>query len=134
MWVSVCVGMCVCVCRVGMCMFFLCLWLVSKPKLILHWFFAYIPLTPSFQRYSLLPYIGAWTLLDIHTGFLLTEQETEQVRMHLHVGVGDWQVDPAHPLAQSHVNPFTSSVHVPPLAHGEEAHSSISEEAKGFSH
>lgn len=58
----------------------------------------------------------------------------KRISIALHVGVGDWHVGPAHPLAQAHVNPFTSSVHEPPLAQGEEVHSFISEERQEFSH
>lgn len=50
-----------------------------------------------------------------------------------HVGVGDWQVGPAQPLAQKQLNPLTSSVQVPPLAQGVERHSSISERGEKVS-
>lgn len=40
---------------------------------------------------------------------------------------------PAQPLAQTQLNPLTSSVHVPPLAQGDERHSSISERGEELS-
>lgn len=42
------------------------------------------------------------------------------------VGKGLWQVAPAQPLAQTQENWFTSSTHVPPFMHGEDAHSLMS--------
>lgn len=45
----------------------------------------------------------------------------------LHVGRGVWQVGPDQPLLHTQENWFTSSTHVPPLRHGEEAHSLISD-------
>lgn len=45
----------------------------------------------------------------------------------LHVGRGVWQVAPDQPLLHTQENWLTSSTHVPPLRHGEEAHSLISD-------
>lgn len=45
----------------------------------------------------------------------------------LHVGRGVWQVGPDQPLLHTQENWSTSSTHVPPLRHGEEAHSLISD-------
>lgn len=44
----------------------------------------------------------------------------------LHVGRGVWQVGPDQPLPHTQENWFTSSTHVPPLRHGDEAHSLVS--------
>lgn len=45
----------------------------------------------------------------------------------LHVGRGVWQVGPDQPLPHTQENWLTSSTHVPPFRHGEEAHSLISD-------
>lgn len=45
-----------------------------------------------------------------------------------HVGTGLWQVAPDQPLTQMQENWFTSSKHVPPFKHGEDAHSLMSED------
>lgn len=55
--------------------------------------------------------------------------------MHTHPGprgpLPSWQVAPTHCSGHTHSKPSTWSTHVPPAAHGLEAHSSMSAESPG---
>lgn len=64
-----------------------------------------------------------WTVCILKTQMLQFKTRLQYRRISI---LPIWQVFPTHWGGQTHSKPFTRSIHVPPCAHGLEAHSSMS--------